>query len=173
MWRIDSGRTPCGQPGCDGVVSDFVSVTLLNYMLIGITPLPFIIFLGLQMFVFGIIHEGRVVLNPQRTELGLEDVRDLRGKLPVLAKLLSRCHACLQSQTQGCMQVVPQNASAVLLNRRLLQPSMISPAHGCKVVLELQACVGVPDMDAFLLFYCLGVTSEIGMAFISFKESWH
>ena len=97
MWRIDSGRTPCGQPGCDGVVSDFVSVTLLNYMLIGITPLPFIIFLGLQMFVFGIIHEGRVVLNPERTELGLEDVRDLRGKLPVLAKLLSRFRACLPS----------------------------------------------------------------------------
>ena len=78
MLRIDFGRTPCGQPGCNGVVSDFVSVTLLNYMLIGITPLPFVIFLGLQMFVFGIIHEGRVVLNPQRTGLGLEDVLDLR-----------------------------------------------------------------------------------------------
>ncbi len=93
MWRIDFGRTPRGQPGCNGVVSDFVSVTLLNYMLIGITPLPFIIFLGLQMFVFGIIHEGRVVLNPQRTELGLEDVRDLRGKLPVLANF--QCKAPL------------------------------------------------------------------------------
>ena len=97
MWRIDFGRTLCGQPGCNGVVSDFVSVTLLNYMLIGITPLPFVIFLGLQMFVFGIIHEGRVVLNPQRTGLGLEDVLDLRGKLPVLAKLLSRLRACLPS----------------------------------------------------------------------------
>ena len=46
---------------------------------------------------FGIIHEGRVVLNPQRTGLGLEDVLDLRGKLPVLAKLLSRFRACLPS----------------------------------------------------------------------------
>ena len=97
MWRIDFGRTPCGQPGCNGVVSDFVSVTLLNYMLIGITPLPFIIFLGVHMFFFGIIHEGRVVLNSQRTELGLEDVLDLRGKLPVLAKLLSRFRACFPS----------------------------------------------------------------------------
>ena len=89
MRRIDVGRTPCGQPGCDGVSSDFVSVTLLNYMLLGIALLPFTAYLSLQMFYFGIVHEGRVVLDSS-TEPIPKGVLDLRGKLPVLAKLLSR-----------------------------------------------------------------------------------
>ncbi len=49
---------------------------------------------------------------------------------------------------------------------------MISAAHNCKVALELQACVGVPDLDALLLFHCLGVTREIGMAFISLNHGF-
>ena len=95
MRQIDVGRTPGGQPGCDGVTSDFVSVTLLNYMLLGITFLPFTIYLSLQMLYFGIVHEGRVVLDPQSTEPVPKGVLDRRGKLPVLAKLLSRFRACL------------------------------------------------------------------------------
>ena len=73
------------------------------------------------------VHQGRVtmVLDPHRTEPAPKGVLDVRGRLPVLAKLLSRCRACLQCQTQGCTQVVPQNASAVLPNRRLLQLSII------------------------------------------------
>jgi hypothetical protein len=97
MRRIDVGRTHGGQPGCDGVTSDFVSVTLLNYMLLGITLLPFTIYLSLQMLYFGIVHEGRVVLDPQSTEPVPKGVLDRRGKLPVLAKLLSRFRACLPS----------------------------------------------------------------------------
>ena len=97
MRRIDVGRTPGGQPGCNGVTSDFVSVALLNYMLLGITLLPFTIYLSLQMLYFGIVHEGRVVLDPQSTEPVPKRVLDHRGKLPVLAKLLSRFRACLPS----------------------------------------------------------------------------
>ena len=80
--EIDVGRTPCGQPGCNGVTSDFASVTLLNYMLLGITLTPFTVVLGLSIFYFGVMQEGRVVLNPQ-------------GKLAVVAKLLSRIWVCL------------------------------------------------------------------------------
>ena len=72
-------------------------MTLLNYMLLGITLLPFTIYLSLQMVYFGVVHEGRVVLDPRRTEPALKGVLDVRGKLPVLAKLLSRCRACLPS----------------------------------------------------------------------------
>ena len=106
MRRIDVGRTRCGQPGCNGVTSDFASVTLLNYMLLGITLLPFTIFLGSQMFFFGLVHEGRVVLNPLSMEPVPDGILDLRGELPVLAKLLSRFRACLPRMRQkiSCMR---------------------------------------------------------------------
>ena len=100
MRRIDVGRTRCGQPGCNGVTSDFASVTLLNYMLLGITLVPFTIFLGSQMFFFGLVHEGRVTLNPLSTEPVPKGILDLRGELPLLAKLLSRFRACLPSMRQ-------------------------------------------------------------------------
>ena len=57
-------------------------MTLLNYMLLGITLTPFTVVLGLSIFYFGVMQEGRVVLNPQ-------------GKLAVVAKLLSRIRVCL------------------------------------------------------------------------------
>jgi hypothetical protein len=38
---------------------------------------------------------------------------------------------------------------------------MISAEHDRTLSLELQACVRVPDMDAFLLFHRLRVTTEL------------
>ncbi len=74
-------------------------MTLLNYMLLGITLLPFTVYLSLQMVYFGVVHEGRVVQDPHslRTEPAPKGVLDVRGRLPMLAKLLSRCRACLPS----------------------------------------------------------------------------
>jgi hypothetical protein len=124
------------------------------------------------MVYFGVVHEGRVVLDPRRTEPALKGVLDGRGRLPVLAKLLSRCRACLPSVRHkvACKWYRKTQARYSQLAPLLL--SMISAVHDYKVALELQACVGVPDLDGFLLFHCLGVTREIGMAFISFNESW-
>ena len=156
MLRIDFGRTPCGQPGCNGVASDFISVTLLNYMLLGIALLPFTIFLGLQMIFFGIVHEGRVVLNPHSTEPGREGVLDLRGKLPVLAKLLSRFRACLPSVSHKVACNWYRKAQA----RYSPSQAPISTEHDRALQMELQACVGPPDMDDFLLFHRHGVTTE-------------
>ena len=57
-------------------------MTLLNFMLLGITLTPFTIVLGLSIFYLGVVQEGRVVLNPH-------------GKLAVFAKLLAQIRVCL------------------------------------------------------------------------------
>jgi hypothetical protein len=55
-------------------------VTLLNFMVLGISLLPFAVILGSTVFFFGIVHEGRVVLDAQ-------------GRLAVVASLLARFRA--------------------------------------------------------------------------------
>ena len=56
-------------------------MTLLNFMVLGISLLPFAVILGFTIFYFGIVHEARVVLDAQ-------------GRLAAVARLLARFRAC-------------------------------------------------------------------------------